>query len=94
MDAGISNTLELGGNYPNPFNPTTNIQFSVPQDGYASLKVYNIIGQEVATLFAGMAKAGHYIPATFNAARLASGIYFARLQYNDKSLVQRMLLTK
>ncbi len=94
VDAGVSNTLQLCGNYPNPFNPTTNMQFSVPQDGYASLKVYNMLGQEVATLFAGMAKAGHYIPATFNASRLASGIYFARLQYSGKSLVQRMLLTK
>jgi hypothetical protein len=94
VDAGVSNTLQLGGNYPNPFNPTTNIQFSVPQDGYASLKVYNILGQEVATLFSGMAKTGHYIQTTFDASRLASGIYFARLQYSGKSLVQRMLLTK
>jgi hypothetical protein len=94
VDAGASNTFQLGGNYPNPFNPSTNLQFSVPQDGYASLKVYNMLGQEVATLFSGMARAGHYIPATFNASRLASGIYFARLQYNGKSLVQRMLMTK
>jgi hypothetical protein len=94
VDAGVSNTLQLCGNYPNPFNPTTNMQFSVPQDGYASLKIYNILGQEVATLFSGIAKTGHYIPAMFDASRLASGIYFARLQYNDKSLVQRMLLTK
>jgi hypothetical protein len=94
VDAGVSNALKLGGNYPNPFNPTTNIQFSVPENGYASLKVYNMLGQEVATLFSGMATAGHYIPATFNASRLASGIYFARLQFNGKSLVQRMLLTK
>jgi hypothetical protein len=84
----------LHQNYPNPFNPTTTIQFSVPQDGYASLKAYNMLGQEVATLFSGIAKAGHYIPATFNASRLASGIYFARLQYNGKSLEQRMLMTK
>jgi hypothetical protein len=94
VDAGVSDALKLGGNYPNPFNPTTNIQFSVPENGYASLKVYNMLGQEVATLFSGMATAGHYIPATFNASRLASGIYFARLQFNGKSLVQRMLLTK
>jgi hypothetical protein len=94
VDAGVSTTLQLCGNYPNPFNPTTNIQFSVPQDGYASLKIYNILGQEVATLFSGIAKTGHYIPATFNASRLASGIYFARLQYSGKSLVQRMLMTK
>jgi hypothetical protein len=94
VDAGVSNTFTLGSNYPNPFNPTTNIQFSVPQDGYASLKVYNTLGQEVATLFSGMVKTGHYIPATFDASRFASGIYFARLQYNGKCLVQRMLLTK
>jgi hypothetical protein len=94
VDAGKSSAFQLCGNYPNPFNPTTTIQFSVPQDGYASLKVYNMLGQEVATLFSGMAKAGHYIPATFNASRFASGIYFARLQYNNQSLVQRMLMTK
>jgi pectate lyase len=90
----IPRSFGLQQNYPNPFNPTTNMQFSVPQDGYASLKVYNMLGQEVATLFSGIAKAGHYIPVTFNASRLASGIYFARLQYNGKSLVQRMLMTK
>ena len=94
VDAGIAGTFQLCGNYPNPFNPTTTIQFSVPQDGYASLKIYNILGQEVVTLFSGIAKTGHYIPATFNASRLASGIYFARLQFNGNSLVQRMLLMK
>jgi len=61
--------------------------------GFASLKVYNILGQEVATLFSGVAKAGHSISATFNASGCASGIYFARLEYDGKSLVQRMLLT-
>jgi hypothetical protein len=52
------------------------------------------LGQEVATLFSGIARTGHYIPATFNASRLTSGIYFARLQYNGKNLMQRMLLMK
>jgi hypothetical protein len=94
VDVGTSNTLQLYGNYPNPFNPSTEIRFSVPQDGYASLKVYNIVGQEVATLFAGVAKAGHYIPVMFHASDLASGVYFSRLQYNSKSVMQRMLLTK
>jgi hypothetical protein len=94
VDAGVSNGLQLGGAYPNPFNPSTNMQFSVPVTGYATLKVYNVLGQEVQTLFAGTAQAGHYITATFNASRMASGIYFARLQYNGKNLVQRMLMTK
>jgi hypothetical protein len=95
VDAGVAGkSFELLRNYPNPFNPTTNMQFSVPQDGYASLKVYNMLGQEVATLFDGMAQAGHYISATFDGSRFASGVYFSRLQYNGKSLVQRMLMTK
>jgi hypothetical protein len=95
VDAGVvGKELQLCRNYPNPFNPSTTIQFSVPQDGYASLKVYNMVGQEVAMLYSGVAKAGHYIHATFNASRYASGIYFARLQFNGQSLVQRMLMTK
>jgi hypothetical protein len=94
VDAGASKGFELLGNYPNPFNPTTNLNFSVPQDGYASLKVYNVLGQEVATLFNGMAQAGHYIQATFDGSRFASGIYFSHLQYDGKSLVQRMLMMK
>jgi hypothetical protein len=95
VDAGAAGKrLELLSNYPNPFNPATEIRFSVPQDGFASLKVYNVLGQEVATLFSGVAKAGHYIPATFNAGKLASGVYISRLEYNGKNVVQRMLLTK
>jgi hypothetical protein len=95
VDAGTAvRRLELLNNYPNPFNPATEIRFSVPEDGYASLKVYNVLGQEVATLFSGMARAGHYIPATFNAGTLASGVYLSRLEYNGKSMIQRMLLTK
>jgi hypothetical protein len=53
-----------------------------------------MLGQEVATLFNGIAQSGHYIAATFNAGNFASGVYFSRLEYGGKSLVQRMLLTK
>jgi len=94
VDAGVSKGFELLSNYPNPFNPETNIRFSVPENGFATLKVFNMLGQEVATLFSGMATAGHYIPATFNAGGLASGVYFSRLDFNGKSIVQRMLMTK
>jgi hypothetical protein len=93
-DVGASKGLQLGSAYPNPFNPSTKMQFSVPQTGHASLKVFNMLGQEVATMFDGIAEAGHFIQATFNGSRLASGVYFARLQYNGKSLVQRILMTK
>jgi hypothetical protein len=84
----------LSNNYPNPFNPTTNIDFTLQKDGKVSLKVYNSIGQEVATLFDGEGTAGQYIQARFDATRLASGIYFARLQSDGKSLMKKMLLLK
>jgi hypothetical protein len=86
--------FSLADNYPNPFNPTTNIEFTLPSNGHVSLKVYNSIGQEVATLFDGEGQAGRYIQAKFDATRLASGIYFARLQYGGKSLMKKMLLVK
>ncbi len=94
VDAGVAKGFELLSNYPNPFNPETNIRFSVPENGFATLKVFNMLGQEVATLFSGMAQAGHYIPVTFDGSHFASGVYFSRLRYNGKSLMQRMLMTK
>jgi pectin methylesterase-like acyl-CoA thioesterase len=90
----VPKVFSLAQNYPNPFNPSTQIQFSVPKDGRATLKVYNLIGQEVASLFDGVAKSGQYITKEFSGNRLASGVYFARLQFNGSSLVQRMLLLK
>jgi G8 domain/Secretion system C-terminal sorting domain len=84
----------LSQNYPDPFNPSTTIQFTVPSDGRATLTVYNALGQEVATLFDGVAKAGEYHQTTFNAARLASGIYFSRLEFDGKMQMKKMLLLK
>ena len=86
--------LSLSQNYPNPFNPTTVIQFTVPSEGRVVLKVYNVLGQEVATLFDGGATAGQYYQATFDASRLASGIYFSRLEFGGKMQVKKMLLLK
>ncbi|HTY10320.1 MAG TPA: GLUG motif-containing protein [Bacteroidota bacterium] len=86
--------FSLGQNYPNPFNPSTTIQFTVPEDGRASLKIYDAIGQEVATLFNSGAKAGEYHQATFDASRLASGIYFARLEFGGTMLTKKMMLLK
>jgi hypothetical protein len=86
--------FKLFNNYPNPFNPTTQIRFSVPKDGFASLKILNILGQEVATLFEGNAKAGNFLEVTFNAKNLPSGVYFARLQQGEKFSIQKMNLVK
>ncbi len=81
-------------NYPNPFNPATMVKFSVPTSGQASLKVYTVVGQEVVTLFEGVAEAGRYYAVPFNAANLASGVYFYRLVTENKTDVKRMMLVK
>ncbi len=90
----VAKVLSLGSNYPNPFNPSTNIEFSVPKDGRVVLKVYNMIGQVVTTLFDGEAVAGQLMKTTFDASRLPSGIYFSRVEFGGTSLVKRMMLLK
>ncbi|HTY10325.1 MAG TPA: T9SS type A sorting domain-containing protein [Bacteroidota bacterium] len=92
--AGIPLQFALSQNYPNPFNPSTIIQFTVPSNGRAVLKVYNILGQEVATLFNGNAAAGSYHQVQFNASNLASGIYFSQLEFGGKVQIKKMLLLK
>ncbi len=84
----------LSQNYPNPFNPTTNISFTVPSTGRATLKILNILGQEVATLFNGEAQAGIVNQVQFNATGLSSGVYFSRLEYNGKAQMTKMSLLK
>ncbi len=86
--------FQLMQNYPNPFNPTTMVKFSVPSTGQATMKVYNMVGQEVVTLFEGVAEAGRYYAVPFNAASLASGVYFYRLVTERKTDVRRMMLVK
>ncbi|MDR3611530.1 MAG: T9SS type A sorting domain-containing protein [Ignavibacteriaceae bacterium] len=86
--------FKLFNNYPNPFNPSTIIRFTVPKDGFTSLKVLNILGQEVTTLFEGNAKSGNMLEVTFDARNRPSGIYFARLQQGDKVSIQKMNLIK
>ncbi len=84
----------LSQNYPNPFNPTTNISFTVPATGRAKLKIFNILGLEVATLFDGEAQTGIFYQVQFNGAGVASGMYFSRLEYNGKAQMTKMTLLK
>lgn len=80
-------------NYPNPFNPSTIIKFSVPARGSYTLKVYNVLGQEVAQLFNGLANAGNY-QATFDASTLSSGVYFYTLSGENVNITKKMMLVK
>jgi uncharacterized protein (DUF2141 family) len=90
---GLPRVYALAQNYPNPFNPTTNIEYQLPQGGVVLLKVYNIIGQEVATLVDGFQPAG-YKTVSFSAGNFSSGVYFYRLQVGSYSSVKRMLFIK
>jgi len=90
----LPESFQLQQNYPNPFNPTTIIQFTVPSNGRALLKVFNILGQEVATLFNSETSAGISHQVEFNASNFASGIYFSRLEFGGKMQMKKMLLLK
>lgn len=94
----IPNTFSLEQNYPNPFNPTTNIGFRIANRGFVSLKVYDALGNEVATLVNEELEAGKY-EVDFNVAQvsrpeIASGIYFYRLQAGSFIETKKMLLLK
>jgi len=77
-ETAVVKNFALSQNYPNPFNPATQIKYSIPQSGYITLKVFNLLGQEVTTLFEGFQQMGNYT-ATFDGSGLASGVYIYRL---------------
>ncbi len=93
MNVNVPSQFTLSQNYPNPFNPTTTIDYSITKDGNVSLKVYNTLGQQIASLVNGNLKAGEY-HLTFDASELASGIYYYRLDSDSKMLVKKMILLK
>ncbi|MGB5287500.1 MAG: T9SS type A sorting domain-containing protein [Ignavibacteriaceae bacterium] len=80
-------------NYPNPFNPQTTIQLELPTDGFVSLKIYNVLGQEVAILVSANLTAGSY-QYVWNASNFASGIYVYRLEANGLVMDKKMILMK
>ena len=84
---------ELSQNHPNPFNPTTSIMYSIPKDGFVSLKIYDITGREIKTLVNEIKKAGYY-SITLNASELSTGIYFYRVQTGNFFQTKRMVLIK
>jgi photosystem II stability/assembly factor-like uncharacterized protein len=85
--------FELFQNYPNPFNPVTKISYTLAKASYVRLKVYNVLGEEVASLEDGHMQAGAY-SAEFDGSKLASGMYFYRLTAGEFTEVKKMILMK
>jgi hypothetical protein len=92
-EAPVPTEYALEQNYPNPFNPNTSISYAVKEGGFVSLKVYNLLGQEVTTLVSQRMEIGRYT-ATFAANDLPSGIYVYRLVVNDFTAQKKMVLLK
>jgi hypothetical protein len=92
---GTSTEIEyiLDQNYPNPFNPRTKITYSIKEEGLVTLKVYDVLGKEVATLVNENKPAGNY-EVEFNAFQLPSGMYIYKIQSGQFSDVKKMILTK
>ncbi|RKY94838.1 MAG: hypothetical protein DRQ01_01360 [Ignavibacteriae bacterium] len=90
----IPNDFTLSQNYPNPFNPSTKIQYALPVTGNVTLKVYNILGQEVMTLINNQSQTPGLHEVTFNASSLPSGIYLYRLQAENFVDAKKMILLK
>lgn len=90
---GLPQVYELSQNYPNPFNPVTKIEYSIPTESFVTLKVYNIMGQEVATLVNEKQTASNYV-ATFDGKTLASGVYFYKLTAGNFVSTKKLMLLK
>ncbi len=91
--SGLPKNYALSQNYPNPFNPSTIINYQLPIDNWVTLKVYNVLGQEVMTIVNEDKKIGRY-EVEFNASTLSSGVYFYRLIATDYVSTKKLLLTK
>ena len=90
----MPSSFQLDQNYPNPFNPSTTISFALHSSGRVSLKIYNVLGQQVAVLLDGVKSAGVY-KVTFDASALSSGVYFYRLSTGaGLSVAKKMVLMK
>lgn len=90
---GVPETYSLSQNYPNPFNPSTKIEFAIPKEGFVSLKVFDVLGREVALLVNGDFKAGGYT-VDYDASMLPSGIYFYKLTSGGFTETKKMILVK
>jgi len=89
----LPKAFSLKQNYPNPFNPTTTIEFSIPKSEFVTLKVFNLLGQEVSTLVTEKLTPGEY-KYSWDASQLASGMYFYKLETESFSITKKMILLR
>ena len=89
----IPNSLLLEQNYPNPFNPTTNIKFQISEFGFVSLKIFDVLGNEIKTMICEEKQAGDY-EIKFDGSGLSSGIYFYQLRTNNFVETKKMILLR
>ncbi|MBS4028106.1 MAG: T9SS type A sorting domain-containing protein [Ignavibacteriales bacterium] len=89
----IPNGFSLAQNFPNPFNPSTSIQFQIATEGYTTLKIFDVLGQELTTLVSKNLTPGTY-SATWNADNVQSGVYFYKLQSGNYSETKKLVLMK
>ncbi|MFQ5823955.1 MAG: T9SS type A sorting domain-containing protein [bacterium] len=90
----LPNKIVLGQNYPNPFNPQTVIEFTIPNNGFTTLKVYNMLGQEVRSLVKENLEAGVVYKVKFDASTLPTGLYYYTLRSGNMIETKKMLLMK
>jgi hypothetical protein len=93
-DMMIPREFSVTQNYPNPFNPSTKIQFIVPSDGHVRIRVYNCLGQIVATPFEGEVNAGQYQTVQIDGTNLSSGVYFYSVEHRGQRIARQMVLIK
>jgi len=87
------NEFNLYKNYPNPFNPSTTIEFTIPTSEFVSVKIFNLLGEEVATLVNGTLQSGNHT-YVFDGSKLASGVYMYRIEAGEWMDVKKMILLK
>jgi len=93
LDNNEAITYKLSNNYPNPFNPSTRINYSIPKQSYVTLKVFDVLGREVATLVNKEQQQGYY-DIEFDASHLTSGTYIYRIQAGEFVESRKMVLLK
>jgi hypothetical protein len=92
-DNSSPSSYSLNQNYPNPFNPSTTISFTLPADSQVSLKIFNLIGQEIETLVSNDLSVGNY-SYNWDAKNQSAGVYFYNLKTDDYSELKKMILLK